>query len=345
MTQLKTVMRYMREIDATIKDLRKGMSHGHPYSVDALRFYVDELEDIRDSIMQADLESGENLDSLFVKLRECIRECVQPSYTGKPQVLPKPKPDPWKPPVTVTGVNLILVLDTSDSMFEAGGLEKGGRVRKLLVAFANEVERYAKLAKIPCKVSMVAYTDPTDKNKPPRNRPVFWTIELNKSKNIADLSNAISRINRGKWARGSSWPESGMTCIYKTIDKVIDKSIVNGKPVENSLVLVSDERQKLKGGNAPPHPLYPNEVTFKMLEAKLDKLKVFNRYALIPMKVGYTTLPSIWHKGKKGTLKSQWNKDVRKMFRQSREYWNAKTLKDVDDWVKWTLDPTKAPKK
>ncbi|MCP8973208.1 hypothetical protein NMK43_08880 [Bacillus licheniformis] len=334
MAQLRTVMKYMKEIDGFIKDLRKGMQHSHPYSVDALRYYLDELEYARDVIMNSDLESGENLDRLMDKLRECVRECLRPVYSGKPQVLPKPVPDPWKPPVTVTGVNIIFVCDISDSMFEDGGLEKGGRVRKLLVAMANEIERYAKMAKIPAKVSLVGYADPTDRAG--RNRPTFWTITLNKQP-VNKLANAFSRINRKGWARGGDNPESGMTAMYKTIDKVIDKSIVNGKPVENSIILVSDERQKMKNSQHPPHPRF-SEVTLSQIDSKFDKLKIQNRYALIPMRKGYVNLRT----GKVGSV--NWNKDVQKFFRQCREYWNASSLKDVNDWIMWTLDPTKAPK-
>ncbi|MEC4031905.1 hypothetical protein [Bacillus subtilis] len=342
MAQLRTVMKYVKEVDGFIKDLRKGMQHSHPYSVDALRYHLDELEYARDTIMNSDLESGENLDRLMDKLRECVRECLRPSYSGKPQVLPKPVPDPWKPPVTVTGVNLILVCDISDSMFEGGGLEKGGRVRKLLIAFAREVERYAKMAKIPCKVSLVTYTDPTDIRG--KNRPIYYTVELNKAA-PSKLDGAISKINRGKWARGGDWHEAGMTCMYKTIDKVIDKSIVNGKPVENSIILVSDERQKMKNSQYPPHPRFPNEVTLAQLDGKFDKLKIQNRYALIPMKYGYTRLPTRYVSGKWGKLGHEQNKDVQKFFRQCREYFKASKLADIQDWVAWTLDPTKAPKK
>jgi hypothetical protein len=336
MPTLKTVINYVKQIDEFIKDLRRGMAHAHPYSVDALRSYVDELEEIRDTIMDATLMSGQNLDTLLQKMRECVRMCLHPPYTGKPQVLPKPIIDPWKPPVTVTGVNIIFVIDLSDSMFERGGLEKGGRVRNLLIAMANEIERYAKAAKIPCKVSLVGYADPTDPKG--KNRPVFWDIILNKDPNVGKLSDAFSNINRSKWARGSDNPESGMTAIYKTIDTVFDKSIVNGKPVENSLILVSDERQKLRGGNPGPHRLFPNEVSYAEIRNKLDKLKLFNRYALIPMKKGYTY-------SKKGQIgKVNWNSQIIPFFRQCREYWDASTLKDVQDWVTWTLDPTRAPK-
>ncbi|KZR57918.1 hypothetical protein [Pseudobacillus badius] len=336
MARLETVVRYIREIDSRIIDLRKGMSHSHPYSVDALRFYVDELEHIRDVIMNSNLESGANLDRLMDKIRDCTRDCLAPVYQGKPQVLPTPVPDPWKPPVTVTGVNVILVCDISDSMFRNGGLEKGGRVRNLLVSFAKEIERYATMAKIPSKVSLVTYTDPTDRAG--KNRPVFYTVELNKQP-VSKLDNAIQNINRGKWAKGGDYEEAGMTCMYKTIDTVFDKSIVNGKPVENSIILVSDERQKMKNSQHPPHPRFPHEVTLQQLDAKFDLKKIQNRYALIPMTRGYTN-PS---KGIVG--KVNYNRDVKKFFRQCREYWNAKNLNDIKDWVAWTLDPTKAPKK
>lgn len=339
MAKLSVVMKYMKEIDEMIKDLRKGMSHSHPYSVDALRHYVDELEYARDVIMNSDLETGENLDSLMQKIRDCVRECLRPAYSGKPQVLPKPVPDPWKPPVTVTGVNVIFVCDISDSMFEGGGLEKGGRVRNLLIAFANEIEKISKLAKIPSKVSLIGYADPTDRAG--KNRPTFWTITLNK-RPVSELSNAFEKINRTGWARGGDHPESGMTAMYKTIDTVIDKSIVNGKPVENSIILVSDERNKMKGSQHPPHARF-DEVTLAQVDGKFDSLKIQNRYGLIPMKRGYTKTPSTTSKGTVGSV--NYNVDVQKFFRQCREYFNASSLADVRDWVTWTLDPTKAPKK
>ncbi|MBK5496680.1 hypothetical protein P4V05_14430 [Bacillus thuringiensis] len=340
MPKLKSIMRYVKEIDKMIKDLRKGMAHSHPYSVDALRQYVDELEAIREVIMESGLESGENLDTLMYKIRECIRECVRPSYARKPQVLPYPKPDPWVPPVTVTGVNIIFVVDISESMFEGGGLEPGGRVRNLLVATANEIERYAKAAKIPCKVSLVAYADPTDRAG--ENRPNFWRILLNKSVDVQGLAQAFSDIGTLTFKRGSDFPESGMSAIYHSIDQVIDKSVVNGKPVENSLILVSDDRQKLEGSSEPSHRLY-KEVTYDQVDGKLNSLKVFNRYALVPMKTIYTVLPGRKGPGKIGP--GNWNSPIIPFFRQCREYFHVSTLKDVSDWITWTLDPTKAPKK
>lgn len=341
MPQLRTVMNSIKKIDLFIKDIRKGMSHAHPYSVDALRQYLDELEYARDMIMNADLESGENVDSLLFKLRECNRDCLSPAYSGKPQVLPYPVPEPWTPPVTVSGVNIIFVVDVSDSMFEGGGLERGGRVNNLLVAMTNEIQRQAKSAQIPCKVSLVGYSDPTDKEG--KNRPIFYEIILNKSLNISNLAQAFYSINPNKWARGGDHPESGMTALYKTIDTVIDKSIVNGKPVENSVILVSDERQKMNNSQHPPHPRFP-EVTLAQVTAKFDQVGIKNRYALIPMTRGYTQTPSKVAGTKAIVGSVNWNKDTQKFFRQCREYWNASNLNDVQDWVTWTLDPTKVPK-
>lgn len=340
MANLSVIMRYMKEIDEMIKDLRRGMSHSHPHSVDALRSYLDELMLIREEIMLSDLETGANLDNLMAKMRECVRECLRPSYTGKPQVLPRPVPDPWKPPVTVTGVHVIFVCDISDSMFDGGGLEKGGRVRNLLVAFANEIDRIAKLAGIPSKVSLIGFADPTDRLG--KNRPTFWTITLNKQPS-SSLANAFNNINRGGFVRGLDYEEAGMTAMYKTIDTVIDKSIVNGKPVENSIILVSDERQKMKNSQHAPHKNYPNEVTLTQLDGKFDALKIQNRYALFPMKKGYTKMPSATSKGAVGA--TNYNVDSKKFFRQCREYFNASSINDIRDWVSWTLDPTKAPKK
>lgn len=337
MTRLNVIMRYMKQIDEFIRDLRKGMEHSHPYSVDALRHYVDELEMLRDTIMESDLESGENLDDLMRKIRDCIRECIRPAYSGKPQVLPKPVPEIWEPPVTVTGVNVIFVCDISASMFEGGGLEPGGRVRNLLIDMAKEIERYAKAASIPAKVSLVGYADPTDRAG--ANRPTFWTVTLNKEP-VSKLANAFNNINRSKWARGGDHPESGMTAMYRVIDTVIDKSEVNGKPVENSIILVSDERQKMKNSQHPPHSRF-NEVTLSQLDSKFDKLKIQNRYGLIPMRRGYTKVPSSTSNGTVGSV--SWNNDVKKFFLQSREYWNASSLGDVRDWITWTLDPTQSP--
>lgn len=341
MAQLQVVMNYIKKIDEIIKDLRKGMAHSQPYSVDALRSYTDELEHIRDVILNSNLESGENIDSLLARARECIRTCLRPSYSGKPQVLPSPSPEPWTPPVTVTGVNVIFVVDISDSMFEGGGLESGGRVRKLLVAMANEIERYASTANIPCKVSLVGYADPTDRAG--HNRPIFWTITLNK-RPVSELANAFNNISRSGFVNGADAPESGMTAMYKVIDTVIDKSIVNGNPVENSIILVSDERQKMQGSQHPPHPRFA-EVSLNQVDSKFDALKIQNRYGLIPMRYGYINQPTPTSSGTVGTLSTEHNKDVRKFFRQCREYFKATSLSDVQDWVKWTLDPTQAPRR
>ncbi|MGG3801250.1 hypothetical protein [Metabacillus fastidiosus] len=337
MYQLGNLMKYVKQIDGFIKDLRRGMAHAHPHSVDALRAYLEELENARDIIMESDLESGENLDSLTEKLRECIRECIRPGYSGKPQVLPNPIPDPWKPPVTVTAVNIIFVCDISDSMFENGGLEikngKNGRIRQLLIDMAKKIESQAMSANVPTVVSLVGYADPTDKFG--HNQPTFWTITLNK-RPVSELDDAFTNINRKGWARGSDNPESGMTAMYKTIDTVYDNRIINGKPVENSIILVSDERNKMKNSQHLPHPKYRDEVSLAQVDGKFDQLKIQNRYALIPMQRGYTT---------NGTVgRVDWNRDVKKFFRQTKEYWGVSTAKDLNDWVKWTLDPTQAPK-
>lgn len=321
MARLSTIMAYMKRIDEYIHGLRKGMAHTDPYTVDALRQTVEELEAIKESILNADIQSGSNLEKIFEKVNACVRACIRPEYTGKQEVLGKPSPEYWKPPVTVTGVNIIFVVDISQSMFRNGGLEPNGRMRRILSDFSKDIQTRANSASIPCTVSLVWYADPTDKEG--KNRPVFWEVALNKDSNINNLTNAFDNVDRSKWAVGSDLPESGMSAIYHTIPTVFDSSIINGKRVENSLILVSDERQKLHGGNPSSHPLY-TEVTYNDVLNRCETFGIKNRYALIPT-----------HNG--------WNSQIIPFFRQVRDYNSVQSSSDLSDWVLWTLDPTQAP--
>lgn len=315
-----------------ISNLEVSMRHPHIYSVDALRRDLKELRNIRAAIMRSNVESAASLDYLMEKARECVRGCLHPTYTERPQILPTPTEEDKEIAVTVKGVNLIFVCDISDSMFDGGGLEKGGRVQNLLVKFAKEIERYATKAKIPATCSLVAYTDPTDIGG--KNRPVFWDIILNKAP-ISRLDDAFSSIDRGKWARGGDWEESGMTAIHKTLGAVMDKT------VENSLILVSDERNKLHNSQHSSHPRF-KDVTKAEFLTRVDSAKVKNRYALIPMKRGYIKMPTATSKGKVGA--TDYNRDVKTCFRQCKEYFNVRYVSELNNWVKWTLDPSKAPK-
>lgn len=321
MAHLGTIMMYLKQIDLAIAQLRKKMAHAHPYSVDALRHTLEEIEAIRRVLLRSELQSGANLEKLLEKIKACIRTCIRPEYSGKQEVLGYPSYEYWRPPVTSTGVNIIFMVDISHSMFRSGGLEPGGRIRRVLVDFSREMETRALAAGIPCKVSLIWYADPTDQHG--QNRPIFWDVALNKVSDINRLATAFTHVNLGKWAVGADLPESGMSAIYHSIDSVFDQSVVNNKPVENSLILVSDERQKLHGGNPGSHPNY-REVTFQDVQSKCDRLGLKNRYALFPINNGQ-------------------NNQTIPFFRQVREITAVQSANDLSDWLTWTLDPTLAP--
>ena len=307
MPSLSEVVNKMKEVDSLIADLRRGMRHVHPYSVDALKRHVNELEKIRERIMREPMDSQQNLEDLLNKLGNCIRECLYPPYTGKPQTLPKPVPTPWEPPVTVPGVNLIMVVDSSESMWDA--LSVGGRIYELLVDWANYIKDMAEEAKVPATASVVWYGDPTN----PDNRP-HDVITMNKE----PISNFPSKISQPvtDWSIGVDFPESGMTAIHNSIEEVYDPS------VENSLILVSDDSNKISGGPYDRPELF-SEVSLGAVTSKLDSLGIFNRYGLIPPKE---------------------NAHIEDFFLQVRNYNKSGiSFNYISDWARWTLDPTQAP--
>lgn len=315
------------------------MLHSGSLAVDAMRSTVHELEEIRDAIFKSTMQGNKNMDSLLMKYRDCVRECLHPYYNEKPQRIGQPVPEKWKPPeipVTVTAVNIIIVLDISDSMFDWGGFQSGGKKRKLIQEFATKIKKRAEEEGVPTVVSLVAYADPTDKYG--KNRPTFWEIVLNKSSDVGQLANKIGSINKNKWVNGLSQHEEGMTAIYKTIDTVYDKRVVNGKPTENIVILISDERQRYKP-HVNSHKNYQNTVTETQFLTKMKNLKIKNIFGLLPFDKGYNYVnyapnPKNPISGGKG-----WNSYLRKSFRSTKEYWNINTVDQLDDWVRWSLDP------
>lgn len=341
MPQLSFVINYLKELDKVIKDLRNGMKHSHPYSVDALRHTVKELEDIKETLLTAELRSGKNLESILEKVRDCIRACIRPPYTGMPEVLPKPVPEKWAPPVTVTGVNIIFVVDISRSMFvQGGGMETNGRIRKLLIAMAKEIKKYADQAKIPTKVSTLYYADPSNPSNQKGSEKRFWQIGLKHETDLDKLAKDFETVNRNAWAIGKDCPESGLTAMYKALDLLFDHSELNGKPIENSLILVSDDVQKADdapGSDTCPksHPNF-KEVKINDLKNKLKQLKMKNVYALLPRYYGSPRCGN-------GRKVNNWGWCYMSLFTDHKEYWQVKNINDVYDWVLWTLDPSSAP--
>lgn len=314
---MRTIINYVKEIDRIIAQLRRGMAHTHSYSVDVLRSTVDELEAIRDTIMSSELQSGENLDALLQKIRDCVRECLHPTYNGATQVLPRPEPDPWNPVVEVPGVNLIMVIDASHTM--RPHLNVGKRVYNLLVQFANSISATAVSASIPATVSLVWYGDPTTKSNTYKNSKHpngFWHIDMNKGA-VTDFPARISRqFPVNMWDLGKDKPESGYTAIYESIAQVYDPN------VENTLILVSDDWNKIHGSNKSSTYGF-TEVKLQPLIDLCDNLGIKNRYGLLPS--GRTS-------------------NAPGFFRQTKNF-NASpmNLSMVQDWIDWTLRPSTAP--
>lgn len=336
--QLGQAVDIMKQLDEYIRVNRRAMLHMNSLSVDAVRHYVNELEDIRETLYNQPIVAARNLDNLLEKYRDCVRDCLHPFYRHKGQDLETPIPDKWveELPVTVTAINLIVYLDISDSMFDWGGFQVGGTKRKLIQDFANKIKTRAQAENVPMSVSLVAYADPTDSRG--LNRPTFWEIVLNKSANVGDLANKISSINKTKWVNGLSQLEEGITCIYKTIDSVYDGRVVNGKKTENIVLLISDERQRCSTYTSS-HKNYPYTVSASAITNKLKGLGIKNFFALLPFDKGYNYVgydvsrsrPVIGGKG--------WNRGLRALFRSTKEYWDTTNLTHLDNWVRWILDP------
>lgn len=335
--KLYQMMNVMKELDANIMAIRKQMTQSTSYAVDPLRNTVQNMEDARDAVMRGTLASGANLDALMAKYRECVRGCLNPSYNGKPDVLAVPVPEPWEPkpePVTVTAVHLIMYIDISESMFSHGGLGPNKRTRNLLQAFANEVKVRADQENVPTKVSLVGFADPTDKLG--KNRPIFWETIVRQSSNVGDLADAIGTINWDKWADGLSTQEEGMTCISKTIDSLVDKSILNGKPTENVIILVSDERQRF-APHLNGHKNYPYTVTETAFRAQMKKHGIVNIFGMVPFNKGYN-YDKYYRVTGIGTGKD-WNRYLKPVFRSTKEFWDTSSMAQLQDWVRWTLNP------
>lgn len=336
--KLGNVLEAVRRLDAQIIAIRKQMMQSSSYGVDALRHIVGELENVKEALLNGDLVSNSNLDALMQKYRECVRGCLQAEYNDKPNVLEVPRPDPWEPkpePVTVTAVHIIMYIDISESMFSHGGLGPNQRTRNLLQAFANEIKVRADAENVPTKVSLVGFADPTDKKG--HNRPIFWETILRQSSDVGALANAIGSINWNKWVDGLSPQEEGMTCISKTIDSLVDKGVVNGKPTENIIILVSDERMRL-APHLPGHKNYPYTVTDTAFKAQMKKHGIVNMFAMVPFNKGYNYDKYFKVTGI-GSGKG-WNKYLRPVFRDTKEFWDTTKIAHLMNWVKWSLNPS-----
>ena len=344
--KLRQVMDIMRQIDEEILNSKKSMMNMDSLGVDAVRHFVNELEDIRETLFNETFVANRSLDNLLLKYRECIRDCIRPSYTFKYPPLPDPIPEKWveELPVTVTAVNLIVYLDISESMFKWGGFKAGGVKRTLLQNFVNKIkkrldEEKAKGKDIPFKVTLVGYADPTDKNGHNRQNGKFWVVpaDVRGTTDVGKLAAAIGSINRNAWVQGLSQLEEGLTCVYKTIDHLYDNTVVNGKKTENIVLLISDERQRAKDITGS-HRNYTQTVTTAQFKNKMNQLGIKNVFGLLPFSVGFNYTGYNVNTSKP-TKTVNWNSGIRGLFRSTKEYWKTTQLNQMDNWVRWILDP------
>ncbi len=236
---LESLVKQVSVLERTIAELNYSMRHASPPSVDALRKQKEELQYIMDEILDSCVVSNYDLEYILTEHDGCLRDCIRPSYTGKPIVLPKPKwdtpppPPPPEPPIaTVPGVNLIIYVDTTGSM--SGDLR--GKLKEELVAFANYLKNQSTRANIPCTCSIVWYGDAKyDGSK-------WYTIHMNKE----DVSNFPTKIAQPVRYSGGDNPESGILAVKETLNTVYKSG------VQNTLIYITDAPSKAQENGATP---------------------------------------------------------------------------------------------
>lgn len=345
--KLREVMEIMRQIDGEILNGRKSMMNMGSLGVDSVRHQINSLEDIRETLFNEKIVSNRSLDNLLTKYRDCVRECVEPFYKRKYPPLADPVPEKWveELPVTVTAVHLIIYLDISDSMFDWGGFRAGGIKRTLVQNFVNKIKKRLDEERdngtdIPFKVSLVGYADPTDRaghNRKDGSAQRFWQIVMNKSSDVTALANNIGSINKSQWVNGLSQIEEGLSCAYYTIDQLYDGTVVNGKKTENIVLIISDERQRASNITGS-HRNYKRTVSTTQFRNKMSGKGIKNIFALMPFSVGYN------YNGynvntSKPTKAVNWNSGIRGLFRSTKEYWSTTQLSQMDNWIRWILNP------
>jgi hypothetical protein len=71
------------EILAVIENLKVAMRHASPATVNALRQNKEQLESIVEYIMDQDITSNVDIESLLKSNRKCLRDCMENSYSSK----------------------------------------------------------------------------------------------------------------------------------------------------------------------------------------------------------------------------------------------------------------------
>lgn len=258
---LETLVKQVSVLERTIAELNYSMRHASPPSVDALRKKKEELQFILDELMESCVISNFDLEYILTEHDGCLRDCIRPSYTGKPVVLPKPKwdipppPPPAEPPkATVPGVNLIVYIDTTGSMAS----DLAGKLKAELVAFANYLKSESTRAGIPCTCSIVWYGDAKSDG-----RTTYYKIHMNKE----DVSIFPTKIAQPVRFSGGDTPESGILAMKETLNSVYKSG------VQNTLIYITDAPSKSNEEGATPSQV-KQMFTDKHIQA----------YSIVPMK-------------------------------------------------------------
>jgi hypothetical protein len=201
-------------------------------SVRSLRKIREELQLIFDELMDACLISNDDIEGILRKREECIRECIRPVYTKAPLNLPYPQPvlppPPPPPAPTISGVHLILYLDSTGSMIPHYRSTFGSELN----AFASNLKAQSDKAGIPCTVSLYWFGDAT-------TGPGQLVKQVLDKADVSQLAGAIAAP---VLLDGGDIPESGFRAMYDTLNGSTESG------VQNTLIYATDAISKTNEG-------------------------------------------------------------------------------------------------
>jgi hypothetical protein len=205
-------------LEQVIHNLHFAMRHASPCTVNTLRKYRDELDDVLLKIMESKVVSNVNLRYYIQRSESCMRECASTSTSNNTYAIPKPPASSSYTLPDVFKVNVIFYIDSTESMRE--DLSENGAVSEAVQSLVRqiflemEMVRNTGLGLIDCLASLVWFGDATDGD--PLNS---YNIALIKE-NISLIPQALAMpvLKSG----GNTLPESGLLAINDTFTSLVE---------------------------------------------------------------------------------------------------------------------------
>lgn len=248
--KLSTVIRHFKILDNTIKELRKSMVHLSSNSVNEIRRYVSELENIRDQLLESPISINNDLESFVSHRYMCLQDCLGSTpKLGEPNPLPDPEPSP----VTAKEVHIMFFIDGSVSM--AAPMDQ---LSNELLYIANLVSIQCKNHTVPFYTTLVWFGDATEQGR------YNYSLVPVKHGSLLDLASKIYAIPKYKTG---DIPNTGLLAIYDHIGNIYKSGATN------TVIYIT---------NAPPKVAYGASAT--AVKNKLSSLGIQNVYGIFPLK-------------------------------------------------------------